>query len=553
MSSFFDEASLVMIPSGYKNQKVYSVKPLDGSGDLTFSRASSATRVASNGLIEKVRTNIFPTGSALTTAIWDNVGATLTTGQVDPNGGTGAMRVQLAGGSVNYIAQVFTNSSVSFTRSVFIKAATAQTIRLVEPNTGGNVLINLTTSYQRFTLSVNGSGSSFGIRFDNENDSAAKDFTIAFIQLETGDIATDYIPTTTAAVSVGPVSGLPRLDYLNSSCPRLLLEPQRTNLITYSEQFNNAAWFNSGTSGGTSVTITANSGVAPDGTTSAELIAMTRSTTSGSTYISQTQSTSAGVHTSTIYLKAKDATHVGKQISAWQYDGAERNLVDITLTASWVRYSLLTTSSLPSGTNELLAFGFRSGRGTTTSVEFYAWGAQGEAGAYATSYIPTLGTSVTRVAEFANKGSISSLFGATEGTFFCELTYTDVNSIPIFLQSSVSSSFNQATYLQMGGNKVTYNVYSGGSQQVGITSTSNFTEGQNLKIAIVYKANDFVMYINGVAEGAVSSGSISNSLTAIQIGRWDDAGSTFQYFGRLRQAILFPTRLSNSDLAALTA
>jgi hypothetical protein len=279
---------------------------------------------------------------------------------------------------------------------------------------------------------------------------------------------------------------------------------------------------------------------------------MTRSTTSGSTYVSQAQSTSAGAHASTIYLKAKDATHVGKQISAWQYDGAERNLIDITLTNSWVRYSLLTSHSMPSGTNELLAFGFRSGRGTATSVEFYAWGGQGELGAYATSYVKTEAAAVTRLADFANKGSISSLFGAAEGTFFCELTYTDVTSIPIFLQSSVSSSFNQATFLQMGGNKVTYNVYSGGSQQAGITSTSNFTEGQNLKIAIVYKANDFAMYINGIAEGVDTSGSISSSLTAIQIGRWDDLGATFQYFGRVSQALLFKTRLTNAQLAELT-
>jgi hypothetical protein len=59
-------------------------------------------------------------------------------------------------------------------------------------------------------------------------------------QLETGDIATDYIPTTTTAVSVGPVANLPRLNYpINSDgsvgCPSLLLEPQRTNVVPYSE------------------------------------------------------------------------------------------------------------------------------------------------------------------------------------------------------------------------------------------------------------------------------------------------------------------------------
>jgi hypothetical protein len=57
--SYFDDASLVMIPSGYKTSKVYSVKPTDGTGDLAFTRSNdTATRVGPDGLIEKVRTNV---------------------------------------------------------------------------------------------------------------------------------------------------------------------------------------------------------------------------------------------------------------------------------------------------------------------------------------------------------------------------------------------------------------------------------------------------------------------------------------------------------------
>ena len=59
MSGLFNKASLVLVPSGYKAGKVYSQVPTDGGGDLTFTRASSATRVNSDGLIEKVRTNLF--------------------------------------------------------------------------------------------------------------------------------------------------------------------------------------------------------------------------------------------------------------------------------------------------------------------------------------------------------------------------------------------------------------------------------------------------------------------------------------------------------------
>ena len=57
--SFYDDASLIMYPSGYKANKIYSLKPTDGSGDLTFTRSNdTATRVNSAGLIEKVRTNL---------------------------------------------------------------------------------------------------------------------------------------------------------------------------------------------------------------------------------------------------------------------------------------------------------------------------------------------------------------------------------------------------------------------------------------------------------------------------------------------------------------
>jgi hypothetical protein len=59
--SLFDDASLVMIPSAYKDGKLYSIKPTDGSGDFTFTRGSNlaATRVDVNGLIEKGRENLF--------------------------------------------------------------------------------------------------------------------------------------------------------------------------------------------------------------------------------------------------------------------------------------------------------------------------------------------------------------------------------------------------------------------------------------------------------------------------------------------------------------
>jgi hypothetical protein len=58
MSGLFNEASLVLVPSGYKAGKVYSQVPTNGDGDLTFTRASDATRVNSDGLIEVVGSGV---------------------------------------------------------------------------------------------------------------------------------------------------------------------------------------------------------------------------------------------------------------------------------------------------------------------------------------------------------------------------------------------------------------------------------------------------------------------------------------------------------------
>ena len=58
MSNLFNEASLVLVPSGYKAGKVYSQVPTNGDGDLTFTRASDATRVNSDGEIEVVGSGV---------------------------------------------------------------------------------------------------------------------------------------------------------------------------------------------------------------------------------------------------------------------------------------------------------------------------------------------------------------------------------------------------------------------------------------------------------------------------------------------------------------
>ena len=108
--SYFDDASLVMIPSGYKTSKVYSVKPTDGSGDLTFSRSNdTATRVNSAGLIEKVRTNLVLQSQAFnTTANWStNASPTVTANTTVALDGTTTADTIAATGSFSGVYQSF--------------------------------------------------------------------------------------------------------------------------------------------------------------------------------------------------------------------------------------------------------------------------------------------------------------------------------------------------------------------------------------------------------------------------------------------------------------
>jgi hypothetical protein len=117
--------------------------------------------------------------------------------------------------------------------------------------------------WYRCSLSFNGTSSAVRIYpADGNNDisGTSGNILIQAAQLETGDIATDYIATTSAAVSVGPVANVPRLDYLGSSCPRLILEGQRQNVCLWSEQIDNAGWIK-----GNAPTITTNIATAPDG------------------------------------------------------------------------------------------------------------------------------------------------------------------------------------------------------------------------------------------------------------------------------------------------
>jgi hypothetical protein len=560
--STFDDASLVFIPSGYKDQKLYSVKPLSGDGDLTFSRASSATRVASNGLIEKVRTNLLLQSEALSdSGVWlPYSGTTVTANAATAPDGTLTAEQIFGTAGFRGVRQVITSNAVPHTFSVYLRSATGSSALARIWIDSTNITVTVTTAWQRFVITATTLSSEVRIS-GPATGSGDIDFYAWGAQLETGDIATDYIATTTTAVSVGPVSGLPRLDYLNSSCPSLILEPQRSNLALWSENFDNAGW------GKFQSSVTANAGTSPDGYTNADklipsivldvhqasqVVTLADNTSyafscfakaDGYNFLRLAPTTKAGTTNSTFFNLSTGAVGTvggGHTASIENYGNG------------WYRCTIVYNSGSGASTTTQRVAVSQSDNQTSFAGSgtdgILIYGAQIEAGSYVSSYLNTLSTSVTRVADAASKTGISSLIGQTEGTIFVEFNSSNVadNSNAIFGISNGTTSSRALIYLT--SNRIDGQLRDAGVTQAlfaSVTMTANTT----YKCAIAYKANDVAFYINGTQIGTDTVATVP----AMSDVRFDSGGGAVPCNFPISQALVFKTRLTNAQLAELTA
>ena len=590
MSQFYDQASLVMIPSGYKNGKVYSQKPLSADGELTFTRASNATRVNADGLIEKVRTNYLLQSNTFNTTWSNNLSGSITGGQTGYDGTNDAWLLEKSG-AFAHIQQSTTNSGVQ-TFSVYAKSGTFNWVRLrfsdattyngqyfdlsngVKGSTEGTLIDSNITSvgndWFRCDISINTTLVAawiYPVPSDNgAGSSTAGSIYIQNAQLETGDIPTDYIPTTTAAVSVGPVSGLPRLDYSGgASCPSLLLEPTATALNQFSEQLDNAYWTKA------NCTVTANQVVSPSGYADADLVlddtsnnqhVITRSiaVTSGNKYTSSFFLKPAG-HTTAAIRMGNGSLWTGGTGPTVEFDlvALTGTVVDgsgVTFSIEdygngWVRCAVTGTCVTNGNTvYSLYVKQYNAYIGNGTSG-IYAWGGNITATGYVQSYIPTLSTAVTRVADSASKTGISSLIGQTEGTLFAELKISSNDSTFKFLSLSDGTTSNSVwIYYRDTDNQINFRVIVGGVSQFDQIYTSPDSTTTH-KLAIKYKQNDFSAWFNGTKVLTDTSGNTFSGSTLSEFDFFRPDGVN-HFYGNIKQVLLFKTALTDAELAELT-
>ena len=255
-------------------------------------------------------------------------------------------------------------------------------------------------------------------------------------------------------------SNVPRIDYTDTSDGVLLLEKAATNSITYSEDFSQSYWTKS------NATITSNSVISPEGTLNASKV--TEQNVSGVHYVGASLAGGAGEYTWSCFLKQGTSRYAGMRavVNGFQnrffvnVDLSNGSVVDTHTVGSGTTweyyvhkytngwYRLVIQAANGSGNMDMsisssnvaqpnYSLGLPTYLGSTNN-NFYIWGAQFEIGSVASSYIPTQGSAVTRVAETASGAGNSEVFNDSEGVLFLNLSVNWVESLPYSLTLGIS-------------------------------------------------------------------------------------------------------------------
>ena len=340
------------------------------------------------------------------------------------------------------------------------------------------------------------------------------------------------------------------LTYFASGVPRItnkgyLSEEARTNVLTYSQAFDNASWLLFA-----ATKVGASPVAAPDGTfTAYELNLGTTGgafNSSSAIYEAYSGFTSGTSYSGSVYVRAKTGT-TSVRIGFTDTAASSIGTSDITVTTNWQRISI---SGVAGATFSVGNFSIRTNT-AGNSANIYVWGAQLEAGAFATSYIPTTTAAATRAADALKYTGVS-----VPSDYSIFTNFNRKNEIPdnVFIgpYSLNNGSSNEEVYVTkfksttVEGYAVTV---SGGLKAI----TNKATSATNIKSAIRVSANNGGGAVNGAqANGAgVATIIVPASTTILNIGqRAASAGNLNDY---TQNVTIYPTAFTDAQLQAITA
>jgi hypothetical protein len=473
---------------------------------------------------------------------WVTSNTTLGSVTTAPDGTTTAY--PLTASAINgTLLQTFTATATAYTFSIYIQRVTGT--GNIDITVDGTTYATQATSgtWTRFTITTTPAAGSktAGIRLAVSGDVV----NISGAQLEQRSSATAYTPTTTAAITnyipqlMTAPAGVPRLDYnpTTSQALGLLIEEGRTNLLNFSSSFaasggsqNN--WLD------TSITRTAAAFVAPDST---QVGIQFTASAANATVISTAAVGTSLARTFSVWLKRISGTGV---INYTLDNGA--TWIAQTITSTVTRYTFAATTA-----NQQVGFQI-----VTSGDSIGIWGAQLEAGAFATSYIPTVASTVTRAADAASMTgtNFSSWYNQAQGSFYWESnsTLSTVSALTWELYAPIPSLITASGWNNTNGGLARF--ITSGSTTVNQIAGS-IVAGTTNKYSATTKpgTGNNILALNGVVQATTASPAWMNVPTGLYLYDVNSAGTVNTLNGHIRKLSYYPIALSSSNLVALTS
>ena len=648
-----------MLPSAVSDSRVHNILPNKIETDFQFSRASAATRVNHQGLIENVGyfsdeliqngnfselgPEIITNGDNIQESEWTlevgwsvsngklvaNTNSNSTCAQLDSfttgktykivftvsNYVSGQVRPQLAGsGSANgqnvsangtytqYIVAIANHNKFRFqaTSNNFTGSISNVSVKQVDPD--DDWVINGEWEYVDNGVSITNATGTY-------NDSAlyqlitldsSKTYKVninvssitGLLQVYTGVYGNGFSVTTSGEISftldltsygdrinllpgngsdvviksfslVEVIGDKPRLDYnpTNPTCPHLLLEPQSTNLVTFSEDFSGYTTNNS--------SISSNVISSPDGSLSASKL-IENTATAEHTIQKQVSVTSGNAYSISVFVKKDEISSVQFGFTGSNFASPTRSIFDIengiitinvSNTASiqnygngWYKLKVTNTTNA-TGTAMLILQTIKSGQANYTGdgvSGFYMWGLQWEQQTYCTSYIPTAGAIETRVVELLTKGGNENTFNSTEGVLYAEIAALADDLT--FRSICISDGTDQNSILlrfRTNSNKINALIRDSGSAVNNIQADATVIDFN--KFAFAYESGNCKVYVNGNQASTIGSSAFTlPELFELDFSKGNST-NTDTFYGKVKSLVTYNRKLTNTELYTITS
>lgn len=521
------------------------------SADMDVTRATAATRVDENGLVNYAE--VVSTDNVILNPNMDNSIPLGTAGSGWAQSGgiveffDGGLKLTKLSTSSRVRAKTITNSSAvlqpdtryQFTYDIVSNnnVASDGTILYVSgaltssiPNTVGSHIFNFTS----------GSNTNGIFQLYNNTNNSDITFDNTFVKEVTRD-------------------NVPRIDYTGGGCPHILAEPQRTNLITYSEDFTQ--W------GVGETVVVANQLTSPSGEITADKLNALNSI--NQQYISISPTVSSGsVYTLSCFAKKGEVDYIAlvglNPFTQSFFDLNNGTVLGNTATSSsiedfgngWYR----CTSTFDADTTSKFSGIYLSYDGTSISngssisngEGVYIYGAQLEQGSYATSYIPTSGSTVTRNQDIFTRDGIGSLINSTEGVLFAEMAALsdDLTNRRITISDGVG---NNDVGFRFNNSSNTIQVVSYINSSVIVNESYVLSDITVIKkYALKWALNNYALWVDGV-EVITDISAISFPADTLNTLNFGSATGSSPFFGKVKQLQVYNTALTDEQLTSLTS